>query len=391
MAKGRKSFDAIVIGAGSVGCPLAYFLAKGGMKVLLIDKNASPGQGQNKAAIGGVRATHSDPAKIRLCLDSINIFSHWKEDEGEDIEWKQGGYCFPVFREKEENILKSLLQVQKAHGLNIEWVDAKTIKEIVPGIVEKDLRGGTYSPGDGQVSPLKAASSFTKCAVRRGAVALFNEKVVGFKFRGEKITAITTDKNTYSAEVYVVASGAEAKEMGEVLGVRFPVTPDSHEAGITAPVRQFLGPLIVDIRPGGEGKTANFYFGQNAQGQIIFCYTPSELFVGTNRESTSEFITVVARRIISLIPSMKNLLVRRIWRGLYPMTPDGVIIVDRVREYSGAYVAIGMCGQGMMLGPGVARCLASLILEGVPTISHEIFDSLSLYRDFYRGKKEALK
>ena len=54
----------MVIGAGSVGNPAALFLAQRGLKVLVLDEHASPGQGQNKAAIGGVRATHSDPANL---------------------------------------------------------------------------------------------------------------------------------------------------------------------------------------------------------------------------------------------------------------------------------------------------------------------------------------
>jgi sarcosine oxidase subunit beta len=73
-----KHADFIIIGAGSVGTPLAWQLAQSGAKVLVLDKNASVGQGSNKNAIGGIRATHSDPAKIQICLKSLEIFSGWK-------------------------------------------------------------------------------------------------------------------------------------------------------------------------------------------------------------------------------------------------------------------------------------------------------------------------
>ena len=91
-----EKFDTIIIGAGSVGIPTAYFLAKKGQKVLVIDELSSSGQGQNKSAIGGVRATHSDPAKIQICLQSIDVFSKWKDKIGTNIGWKKGGYCFAV-------------------------------------------------------------------------------------------------------------------------------------------------------------------------------------------------------------------------------------------------------------------------------------------------------
>jgi sarcosine oxidase subunit beta len=386
-----RSPDIVVVGAGSVGCPLAFFLAKEGLRVLVVESHASPGQGQNKAAIGGVRATHSDPAKIQLCLDSIKIFSAWHEEHGIDIGWKMGGYCFPAFGEREEGILKGLLGVQKSHGLDIDWMDAGAIKKLVPGIREEGLRGGTFSPGDGQVSPLRAASAFARAARELGAETRFRETVTAIRPRKGGSLEVVTDKGSVTAGTVVIAAGAEARQVGELLGIDLPVTPDSHEAGITAPVKHFLGPLVVDIRPGAEDKTANFYFGQNSEGQIIFCYTPSKLFVGTVTDSTSEFMPVLARRIVSLIPALKNLLVRRVWRGLYPMTPDGIIILDKVRQVDGVYAAVGMCGQGMMLGPGVARCLTEVIVRGRPTIAPEIYASLSLYRDFHKAKKEALK
>ena len=174
-------------------------------------------------------------------------------------------------------------------------------------------------------------------------------------------------------------------------GLDIPVNPDSHEAGITAPIQSFLDPLIVDLRPGSEGKTDNFYFGQNSEGQIIFCYTPIKIFPGENRSSTSEFMPIMARRLVDLIPRFKNLTIRRLWRGLYPMTPDGVAVVGKPAGVEGFYLGVGMCGQGLMLGPGVALNLAHLISRGAPVVEKKVFDLLSPNRDFYSGKKEALK
>ena len=73
------------------------------------------------------------------------------------------------------------------------------------------------------------------------------------------------------------------------------------------------------------------------------------------------------------------------------MTPDGIPIVDKVKEIEGMYLAVGMCGQGFMLGPGVGKNLANLIVRGKPLIAETYFSSFSFYRDFYRAKKEALK
>jgi len=390
-----KKYDTIIIGAGSVGTPTAYFLSKMGQKVLVIEELSSSGQGQNKSAIGGVRATHSDPAKIQICLQSLDIFSNWKEKTGTDIGWKKGGYCFPIFRKKEEKILKSILPIQKKFGLKIDWFNSDKIKRVVPGINEKGLIGGTFSPNDGQVSPLLASVSFTNEATELGAEFRYRESVNGLIIKGKKkdltVKGVKTTKGEYNADAVLNAAGAHASSICKMAGLNIPVNPDSHEAGITAPVRSFLDPLVVDIRPGDEGKTANFYFGQNLEGQIIFCYTPIKIFPGENRQSTSEFMPIMAKRMVDLIPRFKNLTIRRLWRGLYPMTPDGVAVAGKPSKVEGLYLGIGMCGQGFMMGPGIGLNLANLIIKGKPLLEQKVFDLLSSDRNFYSGKKEALK
>lgn len=382
------NYDVIIIGAGSVGLPTSFFLAKEKVKVLVLDELSSPGQGQNKAAIGGVRATHSDPAKIQTCQLSLDVFSRWKEEYGDDIHFHRGGYCFPVYSDEHEKSLKDLLVIQKRYGLNIDWLDQAEILKLLPGINPKELKGGTYSPEDGNLSPLMAAIAFYNQAVKQGVNFKFQEKVIEVRKENGSGLKVKTNKGTYTAEKVINASGAKAQEVGKLMGVDLLVFPDSHEAGVTEPVMPFFNPLVVDIRefPGSK----NFYFYQEIEGHIVFCLTPQPIVPGVNRDSTSEFLPQAAKRLIYLFPRLRNIRVRRVWRGLYPMTLDGVPIVDQLRDVDGFYVAVGFCGQGLMLGPGIALNLVSLITKGKPVLPEEIFKSFSLYRDYSRPS-EALK
>ncbi len=388
---GGRAYDVIVVGAGSVGVPSAYYLARAGLRVLVLERRPAVGQGDNKAAIGGVRATHSDPAKILLCTRTLQEVRTFKEQHGDEIGWKPGGYCFPVYTEVIEQTLRGLLPVQRSFGLVNDWVGPEAIAELIPGILRDGLRGGTYSPHDGQVSPLLLPVALMRHAARLGAELRVGERVTGYLLQGGAVRGVVTDKGTYHAPRVVLAAGADAAAHGALLGLQIPVQPDSHEAGITAPVAPFLRPLVVDLRPGPEGKTANFYFGQNHEGQIIFCYTPRELFVGTDRDSLSEFLPTLAARMIRLVPRLRHLLVRRVWRGCYPMTPDGVPIVANVPQLAGLTLAVGMCGQGFMLGIGVGQEVAALVTEGRHLLPPEAAGPVSFSRDFHAGKREALK
>ncbi len=91
--------------------------------------------------------------------------------------------------------------------------------------------------------------------------------------------------------------------------------------------------------------------------------------------------------MVNLMPRLRNIRVRRTWRGLYPMTPDGSPIVGEVEGVQGYVNAVGMCGQGFMLGPGLAVYLRRLLTQAVDEETQEILDKLSLYRQFAKAEK----
>ncbi len=380
-------FDAIIIGAGSVGVPSALALARDGIKTLVIDNTPSAGQGQNKKAIGGIRATHTAPAKIHLCLDSIKIFSTWEEKYGDDIEWFQGGYTFIAYNEEHEQFMQDNLVIQKKAGLEIDWVDKERIQDLVPGIVARDLRGGTLSSKDGNASPLKSIYAFYRQSVVEGAEYRFKEKVTSIITESGFAKGVKTDKGVYEADTVINIAGAGAKAVGKMVGIDLPVYPDSHESGISEPVKKFIDPLVVDLRPGTG--TNNFYFYQNQEGKFILCLTPEPIIPGTNEMETSAFLPQVAERIVQLIPRTKHLKMRRTWRGLYPMSPDGSPIVGKIKELEGYINAVGMCGQGYMLGPGLGELISRLVQDKLTEKDERTLKEMSMYRDF--GKVEKLR
>jgi sarcosine oxidase subunit beta len=362
-------------------------MARAGVRVLVLDRFASQGQGSHKAAIGGIRATHSDPAKIRLCLRTLDVVSTWKETYGHDIEWTKGGYTFVAYRGEEEKTLKDLLAVQHAYGLNIDWYDKNDFLKIVPDVNPNGLIGGTFSPDDGHCSTLLFGHAVYEEAMRAGATFHFNEEVTGIDVVNGQVRGVKTDRGEYATPVVVNAAGPWAREIGRMVGLDHQVRPDSHEGGITEPVTRFINPMIVDVRPAPG--SANYYFYQLATGQVVFCITPQPSIWGFDRRETSAFLPMVARRMVNLMPRLKNIRVRRTWRGLYPMTPDGSPLVGWSDEVPGYLMAIGMCGQGFMLGLGLGELLARMVTDTLTEEDRETLEILSPQRQF-QGQ-EALK
>lgn len=376
----QKNFDVVVIGAGSVGLPAAYNLAKEGLSVLVIEAEGGPGQQNNKKAIGGIRATHSDYGKISVCQRSIEILRTWKDEMGDDIGWMSNGYSYPAYTDADAQTLKDLMKIQHSFGLNISWLSPEEYNELVPGITSENLRGSTYSPEDGSCSPLLLGSAYYFHCLDQGVEFRFGESVSGMDLAEGKVISVITNKDRYYCGTLINAAGNHAREIGQMAGLDLPVEPDNHEAGITEPVARFFGPMVIDMRkaPG----SANFYFYQNHEGQVCFCITPDPPIVGIDNRSTSEFLPLCSKRMLEIYPRLRHLKVRRTWRGQYPMTPDGFPIVGRSREVKNLVNAVGMCGQGLMLGPGLGELICRITLDKLDESDLRILKSFNPYRDF---------
>lgn len=199
------------------------------------------------------------------------------------------------------------------------------------------------------------------------------------KTERNKIIEIRTQKEIFLAGLVINAAGAEVKSIGAMAEVNIPVYTDCHEAGITEAVQRFFEPMVVDVR--GEEQSSNYYFYQNAEGQVVFCITPEPSIIGTDIDSTSTFLTLVIKRMVNLYPRLRHLRIRRTWRGLYPMTPDGFPIVGYAKEVDNFFLAVGMCGQGFMIGPGLGKIVSEIVVD--KTHEHdEILEQLTLYRNF---------
>lgn len=378
-------FDVIIAGAGSIGVPTAYYLAKSGFKVLVLDPLASNGQGSNKHAIGGVRATHTNLAKINISKKSIYILSHWQAEHGDDIEWRSGGYCFVAYDEPTKKTLLEIVDFQQGLNLNISWLQRDDMLTLAPDLNANNLLGGTYAPEDGYASPLKVSYSFYRRAIEAGAIFRFGEGVIGIQQNHGKVEGVLTPKGHYACKIFIDAAGSWSAEIGKMIGVEVPVRPDAHEAGITEAVSPMFEPMIIDLRP--RPGSSNFYFYQHPTGKIIFCVTPEPSIFGHFSDDTRGFLPHASQRLIETMPRLANIRVRRTWRGTYPMTPDGNPIFGEYEGLKGFIHATGTCGQGFMLGPGMGWTIARMLNNELTPEEKACLETISLKRDFSSAEK----
>lgn len=111
--------------------------------------------------------------------------------------------------------------------------------------------------------------------------------------------------------------------------------------------------------------------------------TPDPNIPGIDRRETSLYLPQISKRMVNLLPRLKNIKIRRTWRGLYPMSPDGNPIIGKVNDIEGYINAVGLCGQGFMLGPGLGELLSRLLIDKLNQKDKEILTELAYGRDFF--------
>src|SRR5215510_9514850 len=153
-----ESADVVVIGAGAIGVAVAYHLAVAGKNVTLVERRGI-GQEASGANVGLVTlfSGHSldepDPGPLyELTRASIDVYASLGEELGVDIEYEQSGGV--VFAETDDKlaVIRRAYEGYRAHGVPVEWLDARGVRECEPAFFSERVRGGVFCPLNGQVN-----------------------------------------------------------------------------------------------------------------------------------------------------------------------------------------------------------------------------------------------
>src|SRR5881396_2430840 len=129
----ERDADVVVVGAGIVGCATAYFLARRGARVVVLERGPAPGE-QSRKNWGFVRQQGRDPLELPLMMESNRI---WRELEPEleaDIEWVKGGNLALAADEHRMTLLEAWLPVAREFGLDTCLLRSRDLASVIPGL-----------------------------------------------------------------------------------------------------------------------------------------------------------------------------------------------------------------------------------------------------------------
>ncbi len=350
----RKNADAVVIGGGSIGCAVAYNLAKKGYKNIVLLEKRYLTSGSTGRCGAGIRQQWGTKMNCLISRGSAEIFRHIGEETGYGpIDFRESGYLLITYEEEQAEQLKKNLELQKTLNIPARMLTPQEAKEMVPYLNTKGMVAAFTCPEDGYIDPFKATFAYAHGARKLGVEINTYTEVLDIKKDGRKITGVVTDKGDIETDTVINATGPYAKFIGEMLGVEHPVEPERHQILVTEPMEDMVGPMVMSFHH-------DSYCQQVPHGGFLMGYGNPNEPKGINYREDWTFLEEMAKKITYQLPVLKDLRVVRQWAGHYGISPDGQPILGEIPEVDGYYLALG-CGKGFMLAPMIGQLVAELI------------------------------
>ena len=266
----------VVIGGGVIGLAAAYYLAQAGKRVTLVERRGI-GQEASGANVGLVTlfSGHSfdepDPGPVyELTRASIDAYASLGEELGVDIEYEQCGGVVYAQTDGQLAVIRRAYEGYRAHGVPVEWLDARGIRECEPAFFSERVLGGVFCPLNGQINPLMLCRAFARGARRLGARIMLGTTVQNVYHGNGRVRAVRTSEGDIPCEFAVNAAGAWAADIGEMVGQRLPVTPARGQIVLTEPLPRFIHRVISGAEPSArQTRRGNVIIGEHRRGRRL--------------------------------------------------------------------------------------------------------------------------
>ena len=362
-----KSPDVVVIGAGVVGCSVAYYLAREGINVTLLERE-SIGSGASAHATGSLSllgAEFSPGASFQIARASYSEFQQivpeLESATGMDLLYQRRPSLRLALDDEEADLIKNLMVWQQPH-VKMHWIDTQEVHSIEPRL-SPSIIGAVYEDESAQLDSYRLDLALARGAELKGAKILYRE-VTGLITSGPTISGVKTASGDINCGTVVVAAGTWSRAFAPWLRFPVPIRPMKGERLLLNHPGEPLQVLISSPKRGHMISRLDGFISVGSTGGRD--YDRRELFLGEefDRRPTETARLELLQRAIDVFPDLERAELVQQLAGSRPLSPDGKPIIGPVPGLESVLLATGHATKGIHLGPITGRIITDYISHG---------------------------
>lgn len=355
----RASPDVLVVGAGAIGCSIAYYCASAGMRVQVLERDRI-GSGASGAAAGMLAPqveAHQPDAFFDFGLagraEHHAIAAALHDEAGIDVELRQTGVLRLALDERDATDLQGRAAWQRERGLAAEWLQPRDVADREPlfrGAAGLRLVGALWLPDECQVRSARLVWGLAAAASLRGAEVHEGAPVVGFDVEGSRIAGVRTPAGRITAGTIVVCAGAWSGHLAALCGFDLPVEPIKGQIVALRALRK---------QPRHILWSGECYMAPKVDGLLVVGATEER--GSFDPRPTLSGMLQLATGATDIHPEFGRLPIETQWGGLRPATPDRLPVIGRVPGIDNLIVATAHFRNGVLLGPLTGKIVTALL------------------------------
>ncbi len=377
-----RTYRAVVIGGGVVGCSVLFHLARAGWKDVLLIERSELTSGSSWHAAGGFHTLNGDPNVARLQAYTVSLYEELERISGQSCGLHLTGGVMMADSPERMNFLRMTHARGRTLGMETELITPSEAKAMFPLMDETQFVGALWDPVEGHLDPSGTTHAYAKAAKVLGAEIELRNPVKEITQSPDGMWTLHTQNGPIRCEHVVNAGGLWAREVGRMVGLELPVLAMEHMYLLTEPMpeviefnqstgRELVG--VIDFK--GE-----IYTRQERQGILLGTYEKAckpWSPVNTPWDFGHELLAPDLDRIAPSLevgfrhfPAMERAGIKQVINGPFTFAPDGNPLVGPVQGLTNYWSACAVMA-GFSQGGGVGLVLANWMTQGDP--GHDVF------------------